>query len=109
MDGREGSFGGEVESNISRVAGTWHGKRPLSEGVGEGVFLVWTPGTWGEPMFTSGHFFSISATGCGRWMLEMANIGRHGRTVLDWGLLRETRDGPGGRVSLPDHRGSRCN
>ena len=21
------------------------------------------------------------------------------------GLLRETRDGPGGRVSLPDHRG----
>ena len=63
MDGREGSFRGEVESNISRVAGTWHGKRPLSEGVGEGVFLMWTPGTWGEPMFTSGHFFSISATG----------------------------------------------
>ena len=23
---------------------------------------------------------------------------------LDWDLLRETRDGPGGRVSLPDHR-----
>ena len=62
-DGREGSFGGEVESIISRVAGTWHGKRPLGERVGEGVFLVWTPGTWGEPMFTSGHFFSISATG----------------------------------------------
>ena len=62
MDGREGSFRGEVESIISRVAGTWHGKRPLGEGVGESVFLVWTPVTWGEPMFPSGHFFSISAT-----------------------------------------------
>ena len=49
-DGREGSFGGEVESIIG-------------EGVGEGVFLVWMPGTWGQPMFTGGHFFSISATG----------------------------------------------
>ena len=28
---------------------------------------------------------------------------------LECGLLRETRDGPGGRVSLPDHRGSRYN
>ena len=62
-DGREASFGGEVESIISRVAWTWHGKRPLGEGVGEGEFLVWTPGTWGEPMFTRIHFFSISATG----------------------------------------------
>ena len=56
--GREGSFGGGVESIISRVAGIWHGKRPLGEGVGESIFLVWTPGTRGEPMFTSGHFFS---------------------------------------------------
>ena len=40
-------------------------------------------------------------------MSEMANIGRHGLMELDWGLLRETRNGPGGRVSLPDHRGSR--
>ena len=29
----------------------------------------------------------------GRWM---ANIRRHGLTELDWGLLRETRDGPSG-------------
>ena len=63
MGGREGSFGGGIESIISRVAGTWCRKRPLGEGVGEGMFLVWTPGTWVEPMFTSGHFFSISATG----------------------------------------------
>ena len=26
------------------------------------MFLVWTPGTWGEPMFAGGHFFSIPAT-----------------------------------------------
>ena len=63
MDGRKGSFGGEVESVVGRVAGTWHGKRTLGEGVGEGVFLEWTPGTWGEPMFTSGHFFSLPAPG----------------------------------------------
>ena len=71
-----------------------HGKRPLGEGVGEGMFLGWTPGTWREPMFTSGHFFSVSATGV---------VGG----CPKWGLLRETRDGPGGRVSLPDHRRSR--
>ena len=69
----EGSFVGGVNSIISRVTGTWRGKRPLSEGVGEGMFLVWTPGTWGEPMFTSGHFF-ISATGvvgrCPKWPIS---------------------------------------
>ena len=26
------------------------------------MFLVWTPGTWGEPMFAGGHFFPISTT-----------------------------------------------
>ena len=76
-DGRKGSFGGEIESVVGRVAGTWHGKRPLGEGVGEGVFLVflvWTSGTWGELMFTSGHFFSIFATrvigGCSKWPIS---------------------------------------
>ena len=61
--GAPGSFEGGVESIISRVAETWSGRRPLGEGVGEGMFLVRMPRTWGEPMFTSGHFFSISATG----------------------------------------------
>ena len=74
MDGRKGSFGGEVESVVGRVTGTWHGKRTLSEGVGDGVFLVRTPGTWGEPMFTSGNLFSIFATGvvggCSKWPLS---------------------------------------
>ena len=65
MDGKD-SFGGEVyplSAIISHVAGTWHGKWPLGEGVGECVYLVWKLGAWGEPMFPSGHFFSISATG----------------------------------------------
>ena len=44
-------------------SGDWRGKRPPGKGVGEGVFLVWTPRTWSELMFTSGHFFSVSATG----------------------------------------------
>ena len=34
----------------------------------------------------------------------MASIGRYGLGELEYGLFRETRDGPGGRVSLPDHR-----
>ena len=34
----------------------------------------------------------------------MASTGRYGLVELGRGLLRETRDGPGGRVSLPDHR-----
>ena len=34
----------------------------------------------------------------------MANIEQYGPVELECGLLRETMDGPGGRVSLPDHR-----
>ena len=78
MGGRDGSFGGGVWSIISRVARIWQGMRPLGEGVGEGIFLVWMPGTWGEPMFTSGHFFSISATGvvggCPKWPISGTQI-----------------------------------
>ena len=37
-------------------------------------------------------------------MSVMTNIGPLGWRVLDQSPLRETRDGPGGRVSLPDHR-----
>ena len=35
----------------------------------------------------------------------MSNIERYGPAELECGLLWETRDGPGGRVSLLDHRG----
>ena len=38
-------------------------------------------------------------------MSEMASIGRYGLGELKRGPLQETRDGPGVRVSLPDHRG----
>ena len=40
------------------------------------------------------------------WSVDsgMANIERYRPAELECGLLRETRDGPGGRVSLPDHR-----
>ena len=38
-------------------------KRSLGNGVGESMFLMWTPGTRGEPMFAGGHFFSVLTTG----------------------------------------------
>ena len=41
----------------------------------------------------------------GRWISEMANTGRYGLVELGCGLLQAMRDGPGGRVSLLDHRG----
>ena len=43
----------------------------------------------------------------GQWMSGMGSIGRHGLVELKHGLLRETRDGPGERVSLLDHWGPR--
>ena len=45
----------------------------------------------------------------GQWMSGMANIRRYGPVELEYGLLWETKDGPGGRVSLPDYRGPRYN
>ena len=37
------------------------------------MFLVWTPGTWGEPMLTDEHFFSLSVGWlvgwCQKWLL----------------------------------------
>ena len=35
----------------------------IGGGVGDGVFLVWSSGAWGEPMHPSGHFVSVSTTG----------------------------------------------
>ena len=50
------------------------GKRPISKGAGEGVFLVRTPGTWGEPVFAGGHFFSVLFAGlvggCPGWPIS---------------------------------------
>ena len=53
---QEGAFGREEGSKIGQDAG---------------VFLMWTTGTWSEPMFPNEHFFSISAAGmvggCPEW------------------------------------------
>ena len=39
------------------------------------MFLLWTPGTWGEPMLTDGHFFSLSVGWlvgwCQKWPLPI--------------------------------------
>ena len=53
----------EGMGSSSAVLAVRCGKRSLSNGVGEGVFLVRTPGTWGEPVFTSRHFFSVLVAG----------------------------------------------
>ena len=42
----------------------------------------------------------------GRLVFEMAVAERHGRTWMDGAILQEKGDGPGGRVSLSDHRRS---
>ena len=59
----EGTSGGGDGIVISRAGSGRCGEGSLSNGVGEGVFLVRTPGTWGEPMFAGGHFFSVLVAG----------------------------------------------
>ena len=40
------------------------GTEPVIRGrIGNGVFLVWPSGTWGEQMLPDGHFLSISTAG----------------------------------------------
>ena len=67
---------------ISRADSGRCGKMSLSNGAGEGVFLVRTPGTWGEPMFAGGHFFSILVAGlvggCPGWTISSDTPGNEG-------------------------------
>ena len=65
-----------------------------------GVLLMRTPGTWDEPVFAGGHLFSVLAAGL---VGGCPGSPISGDTDLECGLLREARDGTGGRVSLPDH------
>ena len=44
-------------------------------GVESSVFLLWTPGTWGEQMLTDGHFLFPFCWLVGRSVTEMAVIG----------------------------------
>ena len=63
-------------------------------GAGDGVLLVWSSRTWGQPVLPGGPFvpvFAAGMVGCfSKWPVSS----------------RETRDGPVGRVSLLDHRQS---
>ena len=80
VTGRSGrsSGGGEGASGCWSTTATDHAgggdcgtKSVIRDGAGDGVFLVWTPGTWGEQMFPGGPFFPVLATGvvggCPRW------------------------------------------
>ena len=95
--------GSVTEVDVPTLAPTPEGKLgPLSTmplGPDTGVD---SPGwTWARVCFSCGHH-RHEVSRCSR----MVDIVRHGRTWLDGIILREKRDGPGGRVSLPDHRRS---
>ena len=76
---------------------------PLRRG---SCFSCGQQGPWGDPIFADGRIFPFSVAGlvggCAEWPIP-------GLTDT-WGcheiILREKWDGPGGRVSLPDHRRS---
>ena len=94
-----GGWSGSRPGRVWRLSGARRSPGGFGKRVGEGVFLVWTPGT------LLSHFYHRG----GAWMSGMANFGQYGPMELACGLLRETGDGPGGRVSLLDHRGPRYN
>ena len=60
----EGASGCWNKTTIGRTGGGDYGSKSVVRGgAGDGVFLVWTPGTWGEQMFHGGHFFLVLTTG----------------------------------------------
>ena len=71
-------------------------------GVGSSVFLMWTPGTWGEPMLTDEHFFSLFVGWlvgrCQKWPLS-GDTDERGWTELYSGkgsiILRREGQPPG--------------
>ena len=68
-------------------------------GSGDGVFPVWSFGPWGQPM----HCFRFCCQN-GRLITGMVRIGQCG-LVGQWDVSSpETRNDPGGRVSLPDQQ-----
>ena len=67
---------------------------PPGAGVGSSVFLLWTPGTWGEPTLMDGHFFSLFVgwlvSRCQKWPLS-GDTDERGWTELysgKWGMVR---------------------
>ena len=67
--GSEGASGCWSKTAIGRAGGGDYGSKSVVRGGAcDGVFLVWTPGTWGEQMFPGGLFFPVLATGLvGGW------------------------------------------
>ena len=66
------------------------------------MLLVWSSGTWGQPVLPGRHFVPVLAAGMIGCFPEYQVVwpgGPMGRFQSG-----KTRDGPGGRVSLPDHR-----
>ena len=59
--------------------------------------------------FSCGYLLFHSYCRAGRWMSGMTNIEQYRLVQLECGLLREMRDGPSGRVSLPDRLRPRYN
>ena len=59
------------------------------------MFLVWTPGTWGEQMLPGGHFFSVLATGVvgggPRWPISVG---------MAWGSSSRVSSGKRGMVRV---------
>ena len=85
--------GGSV---ISSAVGTCLGSGPPGAGVGSSVFLMWTPGTWGEPMLMDGHLFSLSVGWlvgrCEEWPLS-GDTDERGWTELYSGKRGKARAG----------------
>ena len=91
---------GATSCAVSGDVGT---KSSIGGRAGDGVFLVWSSVAWGEPMLPGGHFVSVSTAGlvgcCPGWPVSGSMAWwAHGAVSV------RMRDGPGGRVSLPDHR-----
>ena len=59
---------------VISAVGTRLGGGPPGAEVGSSVFLLWTPGLWGEPILMDGHFFPLSVDWlvdrCQKWPLS---------------------------------------
>ena len=69
-----GTWSGRGDGSfVTSTVGARLGSGSPGAGVGSIVFLLWSPGTWGEPMLMDGHFFSLSlgwlVGWCHKWPL----------------------------------------
>ena len=70
---------------IGHTGSEGHRRRTLNKAVGEGVFLMWTPGAWSETVFSGGHLFPILVAGmvceCTRWPISGGAVWWNWRVV----------------------------